>query len=82
MAAFANYSSCDELKDGVVLTQSDPGWEGLSAGVIQETVKRLPCLLHPPANWRLLYDGYPERIYLIGTPAAPLRLPLSGSWRW
>jgi hypothetical protein len=66
MSALANYSSCEELKSGVVLTQSNPGWEGISAPVIQEAVKRLPCLLHPPASWRLVYDGYPEKIYQIG----------------
>ena len=58
---FANYSRCDELKPGVVLTHSNPGWEGSGAPVIQETVARLPCLVHPPADWRLVYDGYPER---------------------
>jgi len=65
MAVFANYSRCDQLTSGVVLTQSNPGWEGLNAPVIQDTVERLPCLLHPPANWQLLYDGYPEKVYRI-----------------
>ncbi len=63
--AFANYSRCDELPSGVVLTHSNPGWEGLSAPVIQETVGRLPCLIRPPAHWRMLYEGHPERVYLI-----------------
>jgi hypothetical protein len=67
MTAFANYSRCDEIGHGVVLTQSNPGWEGLSATVIQETVKRLPCLVDPPAGWRLLYEGYPEKVYAIET---------------
>ena len=67
MVAFANYSGCEELQGGVVLTQSNPGWEAIGAPVIQETVKRLPCLLHPPPSWRLLYDGYPEKVYLIGS---------------
>jgi hypothetical protein len=69
MMAFANYSGCDELNGlngAVVLTQSNPGWEGMSAAVIQDTVKRLPCLLDPPGSWRLLYAGYPEKIYVIG----------------
>jgi hypothetical protein len=65
MVAFANYSACDELTSGVVLTQSNAGWEGLSAPVIQETVRRLPCLLHPPPSWRLVYDGHPEKVYQI-----------------
>jgi Dolichyl-phosphate-mannose-protein mannosyltransferase len=65
MVVFANYSGCDELRSGVVLTQSNPGWERLAAPVIQETVRRLPCLLEPPPTWRLLYDGYPERVYSI-----------------
>ena len=48
-----------------MLTHSNPGWEGTGAPVIQETVARLPCLVHPPADWRLVYDGYPERVYQI-----------------
>ena len=67
MIAFANYSRCDEMRPGVVLTHSNPGWEGAGAPAIQETVKRLPCLVAPPAHWRLLYDGYPERVYAIET---------------
>ena len=63
--AFANYSRCDQLTSGVVLTHSNPGWDGLSAPVIRETVTRLPCLLYPPATWRLIYQGSPERVYLI-----------------
>jgi hypothetical protein len=65
MVAYANYSGCEELQGGVVLTYSNPGWEAFAAPVIQETVERLPCLLHPPAHWRLLYGGYPEKVYLI-----------------
>jgi hypothetical protein len=65
MAVFASYSRCDELTSGVVLTQSNPGWERLNAPAIQDTVARLPCLLDPPANWRLVYDGFPERVYRI-----------------
>jgi hypothetical protein len=65
MVAYANYSSCNQLQSGVVLTYSNPGWEALAAPIIQETVERLPCLLHPPASWRLLYGGYPEKVYLI-----------------
>ena len=63
MTPFANYSRCEDMNTGVVLTQSNPGWEGLNAPVIQETVARLPCLLEPPDTWRLVYDGYPERVY-------------------
>jgi hypothetical protein len=66
IVAFANYSRCDELTSGVVLTKSNPGWEGFSAPAIQETVMRLPCLLYPPPGWRLVYDGYPEKVFLIG----------------
>jgi len=66
MVAFANYSRCEDFKSGVVLTQSNAGWEGTRAPIIQETVNRLPCLLHPPASWQLVYDGYPEKVYLIG----------------
>ena len=65
VAAFANFSSCEDLQSGVVLTHSNPGWEGMSAPVIRETVERLPCLVDPPGNWRLLYDGYPEKVYVI-----------------
>jgi hypothetical protein len=67
MVAFANYSGCHEIEPGLLLTHSNPGWEGAGAPVIQETVRRLPCLLAPPANWRLLYDGHPERVYAIDT---------------
>ena len=67
MVAFANYSRCEELQGGVVLTRSSPGWETIGAPIIRETVKRLPCLLQPPASWRLLYDGYPEKVYVIGS---------------
>jgi hypothetical protein len=66
LIALANYATCEDLDAGVVLTFSNPGWEGLNAPVIQETVARLPCLLTPPVNWRLLYDGYPEKVYLVG----------------
>ena len=70
MAAFANYTRCDQLPGGVVLTRSNPGWEGLSAPVIQDTVRRLPCLLDPPAGWRLLYEGFPEKIFIVPTGSA------------
>jgi 4-amino-4-deoxy-L-arabinose transferase-like glycosyltransferase len=73
LVPFANYSRCEDLTSGVVLTQSNPGWEGTGAPVIQETVARLPCLLHPPVDWRLVYDGYPEKIYLIGGERQPRR---------
>jgi hypothetical protein len=66
MVAFARYAACDGLGRGVVLTRSNPGWE-LGAPVIQETVRRLPCLVDPPADWRLVYEGYPERVYEIGS---------------
>ena len=66
LVAFANYSECTQLTEGVVLTFSNPGWHGLSALAIQETVARLPCLLHPPTTWQLLYEGFPERIYRAG----------------
>jgi hypothetical protein len=70
MVPFATLSGCDDLTDGVVLTRSNPGWQGLSAPIIQETVGRLPCLLNPPSSWRLLYDGYPERVFLISPRGA------------
>jgi Dolichyl-phosphate-mannose-protein mannosyltransferase len=63
---FANYQRCDEFTQGVLLTWSNPGWVGLSAPVIQDTVARLPCLRNPPANWRLLYDGFPEKVFVLG----------------
>jgi hypothetical protein len=62
---FAQYASCELLTEGVVLTYSNPGWEKLSAPIIQETVARLPCLLQPPQHWRLLYEGNPERVFVI-----------------
>ena len=63
--ALALYPDCASLTAGVVLTYSNPGWEGLNAPVIQLTVARLPCLLAPPPRWRLLYTGFPEKIYAI-----------------
>lgn len=65
MRAFAGYSSCDDIQGGVVLTQSNPGWEGMAAPAIRDTVERLPCLTRPPAHWRLLYDGYPEKVFAV-----------------
>ena len=62
--ALAAYPDCRSLRKGVVLTQSNPGWH-LGAPVIQETVARLPCLLDPPAGWKLLYAGHPERVYVL-----------------
>ena len=71
LVPFANYASCDELTSGVVFTWSNPGWEALAAPVIQETVRRLPCLTRPPPGWRLLYDGFPEKIFVVGR--SPMR---------
>jgi hypothetical protein len=65
MRAFSNFSSCEDLTEGVVLTYSNPGWTGLSASVIRETVQRLPCLLSPPPRWKLLYGSHAEKIYVV-----------------
>jgi hypothetical protein len=67
MAAFASYSSCEQIQAGIVLTHSNAGWEGSGAPIIQETVRRLPCLIDPPATWHLVYDGYPERVFQVGS---------------
>ena len=64
MVAFAAVKECDQIDDGVVLTQSNPGWAG-GAPVIVDTVRRLPCLTAPPPAWRLLYRGYPERVFVV-----------------
>jgi len=32
---------------------------------VREAVTRLPCGLDPPPTWRLLYDGYPEKVYVV-----------------
>ena len=64
MMAFAAYEHCDRINTGVVLTQSNRGWTD-SAPVIVETVRRLPCLTKPPPAWHLLYDGYPEKVFVI-----------------
>jgi hypothetical protein len=66
MVPFAAYASCADIHDAVVITRSNPGWEGLNAPVIQETVGRLPCLVDVPARWQLLYDGYPEKVFQAG----------------
>jgi hypothetical protein len=70
LTPFANYSSCDQLESGVVITKASPGWDGMAAAAIRETVQRLPCLLHPPPSWRLLYDGFPERVFVLGENSA------------
>jgi hypothetical protein len=64
MVPFSAYQNCEQIRDGVVLTQSNPGWQG-GAWIIRETVTRLPCLTHPPATWRLVYQGYPEKVFQI-----------------
>jgi dolichyl-phosphate-mannose-protein mannosyltransferase len=64
MVPFAAVRSCADIDGGVVLTQSNPGWAG-AAPVIVETVRRLPCLVAPPSTWHLLYQGYPERVFVI-----------------
>lgn len=63
---FVNYSHCGQIGRSVVLTYSNPGWDQLSAPIIRETVARLPCLISPPAGWQLLYEGHPEKVYVIG----------------
>jgi dolichyl-phosphate-mannose-protein mannosyltransferase len=62
---FSGYASCRELQHVIVLTRSDPGWFGARAEAIEQAVRRLPCLVQPPANWQLLYDGYPERVFVV-----------------
>jgi hypothetical protein len=64
MIPFAAYDRCDQLREGVVITQSNPGWSG-GAPVIVDTVRRLPCLTAPPRSWQLLYGGYPEKVFVI-----------------
>jgi hypothetical protein len=64
MVPFAAYAACSQLRDGVVITQSNPGWSG-GAPVIVDTVRRLPCLTTPPETWQLLYGGYPEKVFVI-----------------
>ena len=66
LVPFATYSGCGQLASGVVITKANAGWEGMAAPVIRETVQRLPCLVDPPASWRLLYDGFPERVFELG----------------
>ena len=71
MVPFSEVARCDSIGPGAVLTFSNDGWERLNAPIIRETVGRLPCLLRPPPDWRLVYDGYLERVYLVaGTPDA------------
>jgi hypothetical protein len=64
MVPFSAVRTCDQIDDGIVLTQSNPGWAG-NAQVIQDTVSRLPCLIDPPATWHQIYDGYPERVFQV-----------------
>jgi hypothetical protein len=72
MVPFAAYQRCNEMPAGVVLTHSNPGWHD-QAPIIVETVKRLPCLADPPATWRVLYQGYPERVFQIAAGDASAR---------
>lgn len=64
MVPFAAYDRCSQMQDGVVITESNPGWSG-GAPIIVDTVRRLPCLTAPPSTWQLLYGGYPEKVFLI-----------------
>ena len=62
---FAAVSACDDIVHGsVVLTRSNPGWLD-GAPTIRQSVARLPCLVQPPLHWRLVYDGYPERVFHV-----------------
>lgn len=70
MVPFSAVTGCASIGAGAVLTFSNDGWERLNAPIIRETVGRLPCLLQPPPKWRLVYDGYPERVYLVAAPDA------------
>ena len=61
----AAVSACDDIVHGsVVLTRSNPGWLD-GAPAIRQSVARLPCLVQPPLHWRLVYDGYPERVFHV-----------------
>ena len=67
LGRFQNVSGCAEIENAVVLTHANPGWR-FGAQAIQSAVAKLPCLVRPPAHWRLLYDGYPEKAYQVGPP--------------
>jgi hypothetical protein len=75
LTPFANYARCDQLVSGVVITKANAGWDGMAAPVIRETVQRLPCLVDPPPSWRLLYDGFPERVFELGGHSAGAARP-------
>ena len=64
MVPFAVYDRCEQIQEGIVITHSNPGWQG-GAPIIMETVKRLPCLARQPETWRLVYEGPPERVYQV-----------------
>jgi len=64
MVPFAVYETCEQIQEGIILTHSNPGWQG-GAPIILETLTRLPCLAQPPVTWRLVYQGHPERIYQV-----------------
>ena len=66
MLPYEAVAGCDQIANAVVLTRSNPGWHGLSGLGIRTAIARLPCLIDPPAKWRLLYDGYPEKVYRVG----------------
>jgi len=72
MVPFAVYERCEQIQEGIILTHSNPGWQG-GAPIIVETVGRLPCLAQPPVTWRLVYQGYPERIYQVASREADAR---------
>ena len=69
MVPFAVYERCEQIREGIILTHSNPGWQG-GAPIILETLTRLPCLAQPPVNWQLVYRGHPERVYLVAAREA------------
>ena len=72
MVPFAYYDRCEQIREGIILTHSNPGWLG-GAPIILETLARLPCLAQPPVTWRLIYEGYPERIHQVAAREADAR---------
>jgi len=69
MVPYAAYERCEQIQEGIILTHANPGWQG-GAPIILETLARLPCLAQPPVNWRLVYRGHPERVYLVAAREA------------
>ena len=57
-------SSCNELKDTILVTNSTYGWWSNNDSILN-LERRLPCLKSPPDDWQEIRTTGPERIFKI-----------------